>query len=78
MRGVARSVHLVDILKRRHFVCVNVCVRVCVCVCVCGKGTLYTDTDIPKEFRPQGFEPIWCSDFHLLLSLRSYLTCVCV
>ena len=29
------------------------------------KETDYTDT--PTEFRPEGFEPTWCSYFHLLL-----------
>ena len=35
------------------------------------KGPLYTDTNIPPQFRPEGFEPTWCSDFQLLLSMRS-------
>ena len=35
------------------------------------QGVQYTDTDIPKEFKPKAFEPIWCLGLHLLLLLRS-------
>ena len=35
------------------------------------KGKHYTDSDIPREFGPEWFEPAGRSDLHLLLSLRS-------
>ena len=35
------------------------------------EGTRYTDTIIPSTFQPEGYEPAWCGDMHLLLSLSS-------
>ena len=35
------------------------------------RGIHYIDTDILRESKLQGFEPVWCSKLHLVLSPRS-------
>ena len=31
-------------------------------------GHRYTDNILPDQFQPQGYEPTWCDDMHLLRS----------
>ena len=49
-------------------------------------GTEYTDTTIPTELQPEGYEPSWCTDIHLLRASSACLQhdrlnhspCLCV